>query len=95
MQPQKCMVFTPLWEPSQSTKTKKRILASVSEMHGRLDLLINNAGVFSNYDFGADIDAIERIEAETGINAVAPLTLTKRVLPLLQISKTPAVLFIG
>ncbi|MEM6311887.1 MAG: hypothetical protein AAF754_17785, partial [Pseudomonadota bacterium] len=82
MQPQKCTVFTPLWEMSQSTKTKKHILASVSETHGRLDLFINNAGVFGNYDFGADIDAVQRIEAETGINAVAPMTLTKRALPL-------------
>ncbi|MEM6636718.1 MAG: SDR family NAD(P)-dependent oxidoreductase [Pseudomonadota bacterium] len=72
-----------------------RILASVSEVHGRLDLLINNAGVFGNYDFGADVDVVGMIETEISINAVAPLTFTKRAMPLLQIGEAAAVLFIG
>ncbi|MEM0946944.1 MAG: SDR family NAD(P)-dependent oxidoreductase [Pseudomonadota bacterium] len=74
---------------------QERILASVTERHGRLDLLINNAGVFGNYDFGDEANTAEGIEAEISINAVAPLTLAKRALPLLQLSEAPAILFIG
>jgi uncharacterized oxidoreductase len=63
--------------------------------HGRLDLLINNAGIFLAYDFRNDPDTLQKIENEIAINATAPLTLTRRALPLLEKSAQPGVLFIG
>lgn len=74
---------------------QERILAEVAAWHGRLDLLINNAGVFGVYDFATDPDTLTRIETEIAINATVPLTLTSRALPLLRKSKQPAVLFIS
>ncbi len=72
-----------------------RILSDIQAQHGRLDLLINNAGIFLAYDFRTDPDTLQRIEREIAINATAPLTLTRRALPLLEASAQPGVLFIG
>lgn len=74
---------------------QERILSDIQAQHGRLDLLINNAGIFLAYDFKNDPDALQKIENEIAINAMAPLTLTRRALPLLEKSAQPAVLFIG
>lgn len=72
-----------------------RILADIQAQHGRLDLLINNAGIFLAYDFWNDPETLQKIEREIAINAIAPLTLTRRALPLLEKSTQPGVLFIG
>ncbi len=72
-----------------------RILSSIQSQHGRLDLLINNAGIFLAYDFKNDPDTLQKIEKEIAINATAPLTLTRRTLPLLAKSAEPGLLFIG
>jgi uncharacterized oxidoreductase len=74
---------------------QERILATIAERHGRLDLLVNNAGIFLAYDFAGDPQTLQNIEAEIAINATAPLTLTRRALPLLKKSAQPGVLFIG
>ena len=74
---------------------QERILSDIQAQHGRLDLLINNAGIFLAYDFKNDPDTLQKIENEIAINATAPLTLTRRALPLLEKSAQPAVLFIG
>lgn len=74
---------------------QERLLSDVQAQHGRLDLFINNAGIFLAYDFGKDPDTLQKIEREIAINATAPLTLTRRALPLLEKSAQPAVLFIG
>jgi len=78
-----------------NTNDQERILSTIREQHGRLDILINNAGIFLAYDFRSDPDALQKIESEIAINATAPLTLTWRALPLLEASAQPAVLFIG
>ncbi|MGR3269818.1 SDR family oxidoreductase [Thalassococcus profundi] len=78
-----------------SADDQDRILSGIEEQHGRLDLLINNAGIFLPYDFATDPDALHKIESEIAINATAPLTLTRRALPLLKMSAQPGVLFIG
>ena len=72
-----------------------RILSDILTQHGRLDLLINNAGIFLAYDFKNDPDTLQKIEREIAVNATAPLTLTRRALPLLEKSAHPGVLFIG
>ena len=74
---------------------QERILSEIETQHGRLDLLINNAGIFLAYDFRTNPDTLQKIEREIAINATAPLTLTRRALPLLEQSAEPGVLFIG
>ncbi|MEM9212137.1 MAG: SDR family NAD(P)-dependent oxidoreductase [Pseudomonadota bacterium] len=74
---------------------QERILNEISQRYDHLDLLINNAGILEPYDFASDPEALEKIEAEIAINAIAPLTLTRRALPVLLNGSDPAVLFIG
>ncbi|MEL6118783.1 MAG: SDR family NAD(P)-dependent oxidoreductase [Pseudomonadota bacterium] len=74
---------------------QQAVLKAIETAHGRLDLLINNAGVLLAYDFASQEDAVSRIESEIGINAIAPVTLAKRALPLLSLSQAPAILFVG
>lgn len=72
-----------------------RLFVLIEKQHGRLDMLVNNAGVFNVYDFASDPDTLRKIETEIAINAVAPLTLSSRALPLLKKATHPAILFIG
>lgn len=67
---------------------QERILSEIQAQHGRLDLLINNAGIFLAYDFRTDPGTLKNIEREIAINATAPLTLTRRAFLFRQFAKT-------
>lgn len=77
------------------SEDQERILSEIAAQHGRLDLLVNNAGIFLAYDFKTDPETLQKIEREIAINATAPLTLTRRALPLFEKSAQAGVLFIG
>ncbi len=72
-----------------------RWIETVKARHGRLDLLINNAGILLAYDFASDPDTLDKIAREIATNATAPLTLTHRALPLLGKSAEPGIVFIS
>ena len=55
------------------------LAATVAEKHRSLDVLINNAGVFST---PAPVTA-DGLDARFAVNAIAPYLLTQRLLPLL------------
>ncbi|MEL6664475.1 MAG: SDR family NAD(P)-dependent oxidoreductase, partial [Pseudomonadota bacterium] len=78
-----------------SAKDQDRWIEQIEARHGRIDLLINNAGILLPYDFASDPDTLDKVESEIATNSVAPLTLTRRALPLLKASDAPAVLFIS
>ncbi|MEO1455881.1 MAG: SDR family NAD(P)-dependent oxidoreductase [Pseudomonadota bacterium] len=78
-----------------SAKDQDRWIEEIKARHGRIDFLINNAGILLPYDFASDPDTLDKLEREIATNAAAPLTLTRRALPLLKISDAPAVLFIS
>lgn len=63
----------------------------LEKTHGRLDVLVNNAGIIAKGDAPAlDIDlATVRTALET--NAFAPLRLSQALAPLLRRSKTPRI----
>lgn len=78
-----------------SAKDQERWIGKIAARHCRIDLLINNAGIpLQNY-FASDPDTLDKIGHEIATNAVAPLTLTRRALPLLKGRDEPAVLFIS
>lgn len=52
---------------------------AVTEKHDRLDVIINNAGVFSSREQLTD----EGLDVRFAVNTIAPYLLTKRLLPLL------------
>ena len=66
-----------------------RILAHVQERHGRLDLLVNNAGSGWRARF-AD-GGYENVRRTMAINFDAPVRLTEALLPLLRSSAPSAI----
>lgn len=63
---------------------RQRLVDAV-EAVGRLDLLINNAGVQFRHEFARSTEA--RIERELMVNLVAPLLLSRALFPLLEQSR--------
>jgi len=55
---------------------------AVAEKHDKLDVLINNAGVFK----APDIITRDRLDIRFAVNTLAPYLLTKRLMPLLGAS---------
>ncbi len=69
----------------------------ISKDYGKIDLLINNAGIGKYYDFEktTENELIEIVEAEITINFLAPILLTKKCLPLISKSDSPKIIFIS
>jgi uncharacterized protein len=66
-----------------------RILDHLTERHGRLDLLVNNAGAAWRARFGDG--GYENVRRTMAINFDAPLRLTEALLPLLRSSAPSAI----
>lgn len=61
-------------------EARAELLEAVAARFGRLDVLINNAGMFVERDFASDADAIRALEYEVALNLTAPIQLTGEVL---------------
>ncbi|MFF1405127.1 SDR family NAD(P)-dependent oxidoreductase [Streptomyces sp. NPDC058294] len=61
-----------------------RIVQAVLERHGRLDVLVNNAGIVRSGALGTLTS--EMIETQLATNLVAPILLAQAALPLLEAS---------
>lgn len=57
-----------------------QLATQVAQLHGKLDVIINNAGVFSM----ADPKTVDGLDARFVVNTIAPLILTQELLPLLN-----------
>jgi len=80
-----------------SSEELGNVIASIEKTHGRIDVLINNAGKGEGFDFvnTPEKELIEKIETEMSINYTAPILLTKKALPLLKKSSEPIVVIIS
>lgn len=67
----------------------ERILADIEATEGRIDVLVNNAGMTSAERF--DERSVESIELELNVNLYAPLMLTRLAIPLLRAGTDPRV----
>jgi len=70
-----------------------RCVAAIDSRHGRLDMIVHNAGMAAMGPV-ADLP-VDRLRAQLETNTVAPIVLTQKALPLLQRSDDPRLVFIG
>jgi len=56
------------------------LLQGLADRFGRLDVLINNAGMLVERNFAADADATQGLEQEIALNLTAPIQLTGEAL---------------
>lgn len=89
---------------AQQTGARDHILADLSELaqtrraaqeyadrHGRLDVLVNNAGAFN----ARRAETREGIEQTWALNHLSPFLLTRELLPLLRASAAPRVVTVA
>ncbi|MFD7235523.1 SDR family NAD(P)-dependent oxidoreductase [Streptomyces syringium] len=74
--------ITPLVADITAEDGPERIVRAVQETHGRLDVLVNNAGIVRGGPLGTLTP--ETITAQLATNLVAPVLLTQAALPLLE-----------
>ncbi len=80
-----------------SEEDLSKAMDAIEKLYGKIDLLINNAGKGSQFDFvnTSEKKLMENMEMEIAINYLAPVQLTKKALPLLQKSTEPVVVVIS
>ena len=76
-----------------SAGQRSAAIATIEKEIGRIDVLINNAGVGGAFDFvHTDVEELERcMRNELAVNYEAPVLLTKQALGLLKKSASPIV----
>jgi uncharacterized oxidoreductase len=70
-------------------------VAVVQTRHGRLDVLINNAGIMERVDLLDEMVSDDRIAYEISVNLTSPILLTRQFLPLLRSSVDPLIVMIS
>lgn len=72
-------------------------ITKIEKAYGKIDILINNAGLGSRFDFvnSSEKELMDGIEKETAVNYHAPILLTKKALPLLKKSSEPIVVVVS
>jgi NAD(P)-dependent dehydrogenase (short-subunit alcohol dehydrogenase family) len=74
--------ITPLAADITADGEPERIVRAVMEVHGRLDVLVNNAGIVRSGTLGALTQ--ETIESQVATNLIAPILLAQAALPALE-----------
>ncbi|MEU0057599.1 SDR family oxidoreductase [Streptomyces sp. NPDC006334] len=74
--------ITPLAADITAAGEPEQIIHTARELHGRLDVLVNNAGVVRSGALGALTS--ETITPQIATNLIAPILLTQAALPLLE-----------
>jgi len=68
-----------------------KLIMFVEQRHADTNVLINNAGIQYNYQFGEEPQLLGKIEQEINVNFLAPLKLIALMLPLLKSNKNAAI----
>ncbi|MEV3869811.1 SDR family oxidoreductase [Streptomyces sp. NPDC049906] len=74
--------ITPLTADITDRDAPERIVRAVRDAHGRLDVLVNNAGIVHGGPLGTLTQ--EAVTTQLATNLVAPVLLTQAALPLLE-----------
>jgi uncharacterized oxidoreductase len=68
---------------------------SIQDRYGRLDVLINNAGIMEQVDLLDESVSDDRIAYEIAVNLTGAIILTRRLLPLLRMGRDPLIVMIS
>ena len=71
------------------------LAAAIRDRYGRLDVLINNAGIMEQVDLLDEAVSDERISLEIAVNLTGTIILTRRLLPLLRAGRNPLIVMIS
>ena len=80
---------------SRMSRIASRCWRKSIQKFGRLDVLVNCAGIMMMYDFHTEADTPERLRSEIEINAIAPLRLSHMALPMMREGWEPAIVFVS
>ena len=80
-----------------SSEDMNKAISKIESTYGKIDILINNAGKGGPFDFvnASEKDLMDGIETEIAVNYTAPISLTKKALPLLKKSSEPVVVVVS
>jgi uncharacterized oxidoreductase len=67
---------------------------AIRNRYGKLDVLINNAGIMEKVDLLEATVSDESIAHEVAVNLTGPILLTRRLLPLLRSASSPMIVMI-
>ena len=68
---------------------------SIQDRYGKLDVLINNAGIMEQVDLLDESVSDDRIAYEIAVNLTGAIILTRRLLPLLRTGRDPLIVMIS
>jgi uncharacterized oxidoreductase len=68
--------------------------AAIRNRRGRIDVLINNAGIMEQVDLLDGSVSDERIAQEIAVNLTGPILLTRTLLPLLRVGRSPMIVMV-
>lgn len=71
------------------------LAAAIEDRHGRLDVLINNAGIMEQVNLLDETVSDDRIANEIAVNLTGTILLTRRFLPLLRSGRDPLIVMIS
>ena len=83
--------IVPLQAELADQDSVENLISEIHKNHQDLNILVNNAGVQYNYEFGRADENYEKIENEIRVNFISPLQLCYRLIPLLEKHKEAAI----
>jgi len=70
------------------------LVETIRDRYGKIDVLVNNAGIIERVNFLEESVSDERIAYEIAVNLTGPILLTRRLLPLLRSGLNPMIVMV-
>jgi uncharacterized oxidoreductase len=70
------------------------LVETIRDRYGKVDVLVNNAGIMERVNFLEESVSDERIAYEIAVNLTGPILLTRRLLPLLRSGRSPIIVMV-